>query len=125
MEALYSGIKCTDMRIAEDRTCCVTHNTTIAFSLTSILISLYIATKVNDIHFNQLCQEEYSRLLYKKSYFDCRKEIFTQDIIKRFHYEEGKYMENCVRFLSNQVLPNNSEKAPGHSDAFSAVIHGC
>lgn len=70
----------------------VAHKTTIAFSLVSIPISLYTATQDNDIHFNQLCREDHSRVRYKKTCSGCGKEVSTQDIIKGFQYEDDKYV---------------------------------
>lgn len=70
----------------------VAHKTTIAFSLVSIPVSLYTATQNTDIHFNQLCREDHSRVRYKKTCSGCGKEISSKDIVKGFEYDDNKYV---------------------------------
>ena len=43
------------------------HKGAISFGLVHIPIALYTATQDNDIHFNQLCKEDLSRVRYKKN----------------------------------------------------------
>lgn len=45
----------------------VSHRGAISFGLVHIPVGLYTATQDNDIHFNQLCREDGSRVKYKKS----------------------------------------------------------
>ena len=40
------------------------HKGAISFGLVHIPIALYTATQDNDIHFNQLCKEDLSRVRY-------------------------------------------------------------
>lgn len=68
------------------------HKGAISFGLVHIPVSLHTATQDNNIHFNQLCKEDGSRIRYKKVCASCGKEVGTQDIIKGFEYEEGKYV---------------------------------
>ena len=56
----------------------------ISFGLVHIPIALHTATQDNDIHFNQLCKEDGSRIKYKKVCANCGKEVGTQDIVKGF-----------------------------------------
>lgn len=65
----------------------VAHKTTIAFSLVSIPVSMYTATQDTDIHFNQLCKSDLSRVRYKKVCAHCGSEVSTNDIVKGFEYE--------------------------------------
>ena len=53
------------------------HKGAISFGLVHIPIALYTATQDNDIHFNQLCKEDLSRVRYKKTCAGCGKEIGT------------------------------------------------
>jgi DNA end-binding protein Ku len=52
---------------------------------------MYTATQDNDIHFNQLCKEDGSRVRYKKVCAGCGKEVGNEDIIKGFEYEKDKF----------------------------------
>ena len=45
----------------------VSHRGAISFGLVHIPVGLYTATQDNDIHFNQLCKDDHSRVRYKKS----------------------------------------------------------
>ncbi|HAN09350.1 MAG TPA: Ku protein [Clostridiales bacterium] len=66
--------------------------TAISFGLVHIPISLHIATTDNDIHFNQLCKEDNSRVRYKKTCGNCGEEIKEDDIVKGFEYDKDKYV---------------------------------
>lgn len=55
-------------------------------------VGLYTATQDNDIHFNQLCKEDGSRVKYKKICAGCGKEVGPSDIVKGFEYEPNKYV---------------------------------
>lgn len=45
----------------------VSHRGAISFGLVHIPVGLYTATQDNDIHFNQLCKDDHSRVRYKIS----------------------------------------------------------
>ena len=64
----------------------------ISFGLLHVPVSLHTATQDNDIHFNQLCREDGSRVKYKKVCAKCGKEVSAQDIVKGFEIEPGKYV---------------------------------
>ena len=70
----------------------VAHKTTIAFSLVSIPISLYTATRDNDISFNQLHKADNQRVRYKKVCGHCGKEMAAGDIVKGYEYDKDKYV---------------------------------
>ena len=53
----------------------VSHRGAISFGLVHIPVGLYTTTQDNDIHFNQLCREDGSRVKYKKVCASCGKEI--------------------------------------------------
>lgn len=44
----------------------VSHRGAISFGLVHIPVGLYTTTQDNDIHFNQLCREDGSRVKYKR-----------------------------------------------------------
>ena len=66
----------------------VSHRGAISFGLVHIPVGLYTATQDNDIHFNQLCREDGSRIKYKKVCASCGKEVSAKDIVKGFEYDK-------------------------------------
>ena len=70
----------------------VAHKGSISMGLVLIPVGLYKTTLDNDIHFNQLCREDGSRVRYKKVCSNCGKEVGAGDIVKGFEYEPGKYV---------------------------------
>lgn len=70
----------------------VSHRGAISFGLVHIPVGLYTATQDNDIHFNQLCREDGSRIKYRKVCAHCGKEVANADIVKGFEYAPGKYV---------------------------------
>lgn len=58
-----------------------THKGAISFGLVHIPVALYTATQDDDIHFNQLCKEDGSRIKYKKVCSHCGKEVSSGDIV--------------------------------------------
>lgn len=70
----------------------VSHRGAISFGLVHIPVALYNATQDNDIHFNQLCKEDNSRVRYKKVCAHCGKEVSSSDIVKGFEYDKDKYV---------------------------------
>lgn len=70
----------------------VSHRGAISFGLVHIPVGLYTATQDTDIHFNQLCKEDGSRIKYKKICLHCGKEVSAEDIVKGFEYEKEKYV---------------------------------
>ena len=70
----------------------VSHRGAISFGMVYIPVGLYTAAQDNDIHFNQLCKEDGSRVKYKKICAGCGKEVGPSDIVKGFEYEPNKYV---------------------------------
>lgn len=70
----------------------VSHKGAISFGLVHIPVALYTATQDNDIHFNQLCKEDMSRVRYKKTCASCGNEVKSDGIIKGFEYDKDKYV---------------------------------
>lgn len=65
----------------------------ISFGLVYIPITLSLSIKEEDIGFNMIEKNTKSRVKYKKTCVDCNdKEIKTQDIVKGYQYEKGKYV---------------------------------
>ncbi len=70
----------------------VSHRGAISFGLVHIPVALYTATQETDVHFNQLCKTDNSRVRYKKTCSGCGKEATSDEIIKGFEYETDKYV---------------------------------
>lgn len=92
----------------------VSHRGAISFGMVHIPVGLYTATQDNDIHFNQLCKEDGSRIKYKKICAGCGKEIGAGDIIKGFEYEPGKYV---------MMTDDDFEKAKSEKDKTIHILH--
>lgn len=117
----------------------------ITFGMVAIPISMLTATQDNDIHFNQLHDEDKSRIRYKKTCAHCGKEITTNDIVKGYEYDKDKYVvitdeeiekiktekEKSIQILHfaqlNQISPVYYEKTyqaapePGGEKAFELL----
>lgn len=70
----------------------VSHKGAISLGLLYIPVALYTTTRDNDIRFNQLCKDTKERVKYKKYCPSCNKEVKTEEIIKGYEYEAGKYV---------------------------------
>ena len=92
----------------------VSHRGAISFGMVYIPVGLYTATQDNDIHFNQLCKEDGSRVKYKKVCSGCGKEIGAGDIVKGFEYEKGKYVT---------LTDDDFEKAKSEKDRTIHILH--
>lgn len=92
----------------------VSHRGAISFGMVHIPVGLYTATQDNDIHFNQLCKTDGSRVKYKKVCAGCGKEIGSGDIVKGFEYEKGKYVT---------LTDDDFEKAKSEKDRTIHILH--
>lgn len=92
----------------------VSHRGAISFGMVHIPVGLYTATQDNDIHFNQLCKEDGSRVKYRKVCAGCGKEIGSGDIVKGFEYEKGKYVT---------LTDGDFEKAKSEKDKTIHILH--
>ena len=92
----------------------VSHRGAISFGMVHIPVGLYTATQDNDIHFNQLCKEDGSRVKYKKVCAHCGKEVGAEDIVKGFEYEKGKYVT---------MTDDDFEKAKTEKDKTIHILH--
>lgn len=92
----------------------VSHRGAISFGMVHIPVGLYTATQDNDIHFNQLCREDGSRVRYKKICAGCGKEVGNNDIVKGFEYEPDKYVT---------LTDADFEKAKTAKDKTIQIIH--
>ena len=70
----------------------VAHKGSISMGIVLIPVGLYKNTVDNDIHFNQLCRESKQRIQYKQYCRHCDTEVTSDDIIKGYEYEKGKYV---------------------------------
>ena len=92
----------------------VSHRGAISFGMVHIPVGLYTATQDNDIHFNQLCKEDGSRVKYKKVCASCGKEVGSRDIVKGFEYEPNKYVT---------LTDEDFEKAKSEKDKSIQILH--
>lgn len=92
----------------------VSHRGAISFGLVHIPVGLYTATQDNDIHFNQLCREDGSRVKYKKVCASCGKEVSSKDIVKGFEYDKDKFV-----IMSDEDF----EKAKSEKDKTIHILH--
>ena len=92
----------------------VSHRGAISFGMVHIPVGLYTATQDNDIHFNQLCKEDGSRVKYKKVCSGCGKEISAGGIVKGFEYEKGQYVT---------LTDDDFEKAKSEKDKTIHILH--
>ena len=92
----------------------VSHRGAISFGMVHIPVGLYTATQDNDIHFNQLCKEDGSRIKYKKVCASCGKEIGSGDIVKGFEYEPNKYVT---------LTDEDFEKVKSEKDRTIQILH--
>lgn len=92
----------------------VSHRGAIPFGMVHIPVGLYTATQDNDIHFNQLCKEDGSRIKYKKVCANCGKEVTAEGIVKGFEYEPGKYVT---------MTDDDFEKAKTEKDKTIHILH--
>ena len=92
----------------------VSHRGAISFGMVHIPVGLYTATQDNDIHFNQLCKADGSRVKYKKVCASCGKEVGSKDIVKGFEYEPNKYVT---------LTDEDFEKAKSEKDKSIQILH--
>lgn len=92
----------------------VSHRGAISFGMVHIPVGLYTAAQDNDIHFNQLCKEDGSRIKYKKVCSHCGKEVSSADIVKGFEYEPGMYVT---------MTDEDFEKAKTEKDRTIHILH--
>ena len=92
----------------------VSHKGAISFGLVHIPVGLYTATQDNDIHFNQLCREDGSRIKYKKVCASCGKEVSAKDIVKGFEYDKDKFVI---------MTDEDFEKAKSEKDKTIHILH--
>lgn len=92
----------------------VSHRGAISFGMVHIPVGLYTATQDNDIHFNQLCKTDGSRVKYKKVCASCGKEVGSKDIVKGFEYEPNKYVT---------LTDEDFEKAKSEKDKSIQILH--
>lgn len=70
----------------------VAHKSAISVGLLYIPVGLYKTTRDISISFNQLCKDSHQRIQYKKYCPSCDKEVKTDDIIKGYEFEKGRYV---------------------------------
>lgn len=92
----------------------VAHKSVISFGLVAIPISMYTAIQDNDIHFNQLHDDDKERIKYKKTCSHCGKEVTSKDIIKGYQYDTDHYVV---------VTEDDLEKIKTEKDKSIQILH--
>lgn len=92
----------------------VSSKSVITFGMVAIPIGMYTATRDNDIRFNQLHKEDNSRIRYKKTCGHCGKEVKSEDIVKGFEYDDGKYVV---------ITDNDIEKIKSEKEKSIQILH--
>ena len=92
----------------------VAHKSAISVGLLYIPVGLYKTTRDIGISFNQLCKNTHERIRYQKICPSCNKEVKSEDIIKGYEYEKGKY----VVFSEDEL-----EKIKSHKDKTIHIEH--
>lgn len=70
----------------------VAHKSAISVGLLYIPVGLYKTSRDISVNFNQLCKTSNERIKYKKFCPSCNREVKTEDIIKGYEFEKGKYV---------------------------------
>jgi DNA end-binding protein Ku len=70
----------------------IAHKSVISFGMVAIPIAMYTAIQDNDIHLNQLHNEDNERIRYKKTCAHCGKEVTSKDIVKGYQYDKDHYV---------------------------------
>ena len=86
----------------------------ISFGLVHIPVSLHTATADVDIRFNQLHKDDHSRVRYKKVCGHCNSEVKSEDIVKGFEYDKGKFVV---------VTEDDFEKIKTEKDRTMQILH--
>ncbi len=68
------------------------HKSAISIGLLYIPVGLYRTTRDISVSFNQLCKDSFERVRYKKYCPSCQKEVKSEDIIKGYEFEKGRYV---------------------------------
>ena len=73
----------------------IAHKSAISVGMLYVPVSLHKTTRETGISFNQLCKDDsgkHQRIKYQKICPSCGKEVKSNEIIKGFEYEKGKYV---------------------------------
>lgn len=64
----------------------------ISFGLVHVPVKMHSATEDKDIHFRQLHKDCGMPIAYEKKCPHCSKDVTSDDIVKGFEYDKGKYV---------------------------------
>lgn len=92
----------------------VAHKSAISVGLIYIPVGLYKTTRDISVSFNQLCKDSHERVKYKKYCPSCNKEVTSDDIVKGYEFEKGRYVT-----ITNDEL----EKIKVAKDKTIHIIH--
>ncbi len=84
----------------------VAHKSAISINVLYVPVELYKTTRNTSIAFNQICKDTHERVKYTKICPSCNKEITSEDIVKGYEYEKGKY----ITFAPDELERLKSQK---------------
>lgn len=70
----------------------VAHKSAISVGLLYIPVGLHKTSRDISVSFNQLCKDTHERVKYKKICPSCNKEVKSNEIIKGYEFEKGRYV---------------------------------
>jgi len=68
------------------------YKSAISFGLVYVPVTLHVTVKSKDIGFNMLYKKTGERIRYHKTCESCPPNVMSDDIVKGFQYEKGKYV---------------------------------
>ena len=101
----------------------VAHKSAISVGLLYIPVGLFKATRDISVSFNQLCKDSKERIKYKKYCPSCDKEVLSDDIIKGYEFEKGKYVTITEEELENIKTKKDKTIHVEHFAKISDIDH--
>ncbi|MEY8352630.1 Ku protein [Lachnospiraceae bacterium 54-53] len=96
----------------------VAHKSALSINVIYSPVELYKTTRDTSVSFNQLCKDTHERVKYKKICPSCNKEVSSDDIIKGYEYEKGKY----ITFTADELEKIKTQKDKTlHIDSFAKM----
>lgn len=92
----------------------VAHKSAISVGLLYVPVGMYKTTRDISVSFNQLCKDSHERVKYKKYCPSCNKEVKSEDIVKGYEFEKGRYVT---------ITEDELEKIKTKKDKTIHIVH--